>query len=422
MKRNAILFLFLIFSGLAVSQTETDWKEKASVITPEIRLGVTSESNDNFPETKLQKQWVIGLGRSHVTNPQEWAFRLKAPKTGMEISVTDFGNLDSLGIAVSVMPFLEFKAFRSEKFKIATAVGTSLFSKKYHPANNPNNRAVTTNITWAFKLYLYYQFLSTKNLDWRVGLGYSHHSNGHTKLMNQGYNSFMLGISADIHKPMAKEKIDVRETPINFQSTVYNYLAIRGGLGQNVFAEAFNEKKDVYTIAFEYGRVYDRTFKLGVGFYYRFYEHYYNYITDNESLVQAGRKYDYFKSNPWYYSTNLGVSVHGEVLLNHVGIDLQLGYNLHKPAYQLEWKINEGWEQTPREIPTYWELGELGSKYKIKHRISSRLGMKFYLIGMEKSPKNNLYFGIHLNANLGQADFTEMSLGYVRSFNFRVRD
>lgn len=233
MKRTAI-FLFLIFSGLAVAQTKTDWKEKASVITPEIRLGVTSESNDNFPETKLQKQWVVGLGRSHATNPEEWAFRLKAPKTGMEISLTDFGNPDSLGLALSVMPFLEFKAFRSERFKIATAVGASIFSKKYHPANNPNNKAVTTNITWAFKLYLYYWFLSTQNLDWRVGVGYSHHSNGHTKLMNQGYNSFMLGLSADIHKPSAKKEADLPEIPIHFQRSIYNYLTIRGGLGQNV--------------------------------------------------------------------------------------------------------------------------------------------------------------------------------------------
>lgn len=422
MKRNALLILFLMLSGLAVSQTENDWKDKASVITPELRLGVTSESNENFPKTKLQKQWVIGLGRTHVDNPQEWAFRLKAPKTGMEISVTDFGNLDSLGIAVSAMPFLEFKAFRSERFKIATAVGTSLFTKKYHPANNPHNRAVTTNITWAFKLYFYYRFLSTQNIDWRLGLGYSHHSNGHTRLMNQGYNSFMFSLSTDIHKPSSLDISHPSAAGLSYASTVYNYLAIRSGLGQNVFAEAFNKEKDVYTIALEYGRIYNRTFKLGVGMYYRYYEHYYNYIKNNESLVQAGREYDYLKSDPWYYATNLGISVHGEVFLNHIGIDLQLGYNLHKPTYQLEWKINEGWEQTPREIPTYWELGELGSKYKIKRRISSRLGMKYYLIGMEKSPRNNIYFGIHLNANLGQADFTEMSVGYVRSFNFRERE
>ncbi|HBC05935.1 MAG TPA: deacylase, partial [Aequorivita sp.] len=167
--------------------------------------------------------------------------------------------------------------------------------------------------------------------------------------------------------------------------------------------------------------VYNKTFKIGLGFYYRFYQHYYDYIEGNESLVQAGREFDYFKGNPWYYASNLGITVHGEIFLNHVGIDLQLGYNLHKPAYKLEWRINEGWDNTPRVISKTWVLGELDGSYKRKHRISSRLGLKYYLIGMEKAPKNNFYLGAHLNANLGQADFTELSFGYVHSFNFQER-
>ena len=73
----------------------------------------------------------------------------------------------------------------------------------------------------------------------------------------------------------------------------------------------------------------------------------------------------------------------------------------------------------PREIPENWMLGELDSKYKLKRLISGRLGLKYYLIGTKKSPVNNLYFGVYLNSNLGQADFSEMSLGYVYSFNFK---
>jgi hypothetical protein len=104
-----------------------------------------------------------------------------------------------------------------------------------------------------------------------------------------------------------------------------------------------------------------------------------------------------------------------------VGIDLQLGYNLHKPAYKMEWRINEGWDDTPREISRSWVLGELDGTYKKKYRISSRLGLKYYLIGMEKAPKHNFYVAASLNANLGQADFSELSLGYVQSLNFRDR-
>ncbi len=418
MKQQLTIF-FLFLSFLTLAQTETDWKKNAFTFTPEILVGLTMEANDGFPETKLQKQAVLNFGRYHNHNPQEWAQLLKGPKTGLSIGITDFGNLDSLGIAITAMPFIEFKAFGSERWKILTGMGASYFTKKFNEETNPQNQAVTTDITWAFRMYLYYQFLSTKNIDWRTGLGYSHHSNGHTRLLNQGYNSFLVSLSADIKSPLSRSIADTANILPNYKRTVYDYYAMRGGLGQNVFALAFNDKKNVYTIAGEYGRVYNNTFKIGIGFYYRFYQHYYDYIEGNESLVQSGREFDYFKSDPWYYATNLGVSIHGEIFLNHFGIDLQLGYNLHKPAYKMEWRINEGWDNTPREIPQSWVLGELDGSYKKKHRISSRLGLKYYLIGMEQAPKNNFYIGAHLNANLGQADFTELSFGYVHSFNFR---
>ncbi len=421
MRQQPTIF-FLFVTLISFAQNQGDWKKSAFTFTPEILVGLTMEANDGFPETKLQKQLILNFGRYHNNNPQQWAQRLKAPKTGLSLGITDFGNRDSLGIAISAMPFIEFKAFGSEKWSVLTGMGASYFTKKFNEETNPQNQAVTTDITWAFRMYLYYQFLSTKDLDWRLGLGYSHHSNGHTRLLNQGYNSFLVSLSADLKNPLGRAGITSHEKFPEYQKSVYSYIAVRGGLGQNVFALAFNDKRNVYTIAGEYGRVYNNTFKIGLGFYYRFYQHYYDYINGNESLVQAGREFDYFKGNPWYYASNLGITVHGEIFLNHVGIDLQLGYNLHKPAYKLEWRINEGWDNTPREIPKSWVLGELDGSYKKKHRISSRLGLKYYLIGMEQAPKNNFYVGAHLNANLGQADFTELSLGYVYSFNHRAQN
>lgn len=420
--KNQLTIFLLFVSFFSFAQTEDDWKKSALTFTPEILLGKTMEANDGFPDTKLQKQAILNFGRNHTNNPQQWAQRLKKPKTGLSIGVTDFGNLDSLGLGFTAMPFIEFKAFGSDRWKILTGMGASYFTKKFDAETNPQNQAVTTDITWAFRLYLNYQFLSTKKIDWRTGIGYSHHSNGHMRLLNQGYNSFLVSLSADIKNPLNRaEKIQTESIP-NYNKTVYNYLAVRAGLGQNVFALAFNDKKNVYTFAGEYGKVYNNTFKIGIGFYYRFYQHYYDYIEGNESLVQAGREFDYFRSNPWYYSTNLGLSLHGEIFLNHVGIDLQLGINFHKPAYKMDWRINEGWDNTPREIPEYWVLGELDGSYKKKQLISSRLGLRYYLFGMENAPKNNFYVGANLNSNLGQADFTELSFGYVHSFNFRERN
>lgn len=316
------------------------------------------------------------------------------------------------------MPTIEFNAFNKDRLKVLVGSGASYFNKKYHPITNPNNQAVSTDVTWSFRLFMYYKLLQTNTIDWRIGTGYYHHSNGHTRLPNQGYNSFLVSVSADI-----KNKNQVSDFPLkkhSFEKSSYDYVSFRYGLGINVLSKVHTDKKEVYTIAGDYGKVFNNTFKIGVGFYYRFYQMYYDYITDNESLVQDDREFDYFREDPWRYATNFGLAINGEFLLNHIGIDVGIGFNIHKPAYAIDWRINQGWSIVPREIPAdnnVIVLGEFNTKYKVKHIVSARMGLKYYLIGTHKSPKNNIFIGAHINTNLGQADFTEVNLGYVYNFN-----
>ncbi len=408
----------LVSTSSIIAQKNTNWVDTSLLVNTEILLGKTLEANVDFPTTKTQKQLIFNIGRYQSTNPQEWSQRLKGPKTGYSFGITDFGNRDSLGLAFSFMPFIKFNAFKSERISILSGMGASYLTKKFDEDKNPRNQAVTTDITWAFRMYLYYQFLSSKNVDLQLGLGYTHHSNGHTRLHNKGFNSYLLSLSVDIKNHLKAVSPTDFVAEKELKKTSYNYFTARGGLGQNSFALAFNKKNYVYTFAGEYGKVYNNTFKLGIGFYYRFYKHYYDYIEGDEWMVRTGKEFDYFKSAPFYYSTNLGVSLNGEVLMNHIGVEIQVGLNLHKPAYQLEWRINSGWDNTPREIPDGWVLGEFNNVFSYKKLISGRLGLKYYVIGTEKRPKNNLYVAAHINSNLGQADFSELSLGYVYSFNF----
>jgi len=415
-----ILTTFLLFlSVILYSQEEISNKKSNIIFTPEIMAGITAEANTNFPERDFHKAFSLNLGWKQDNNPQEWAQRLKAPRTGLRLGYSNFGNKDSLGYAITLMPTIEFNAFRKKDLKLIVGSGASYFNKKYHPLTNPNNQAVTTDITWSFRLFMLYHIFSTEKMDWRIGGGYSHHSNGHTRLPNQGYNSFLISLSADIKNSSKDFLIDNLKDISSFENSRYNYVSFRTGFGINVLSKVHTSKKEVYTLAGEYGRVYNNTFKIGIGFYYRFYQMYYDYIVDDESLVQDGREFDYFKENPWRYATNFGLSVNGEFLLNHIGIDLSLGFNIHKPAYAIDWRINQGWSVVPRVIPennTNIVLGEFNTKYKVKHIISARMGLKYYLIGTHKVPKNNIFIGANINTNLGQADFTEINLGYVHNF------
>ena len=419
--KKTILPIFLLFSfGVFAQQPDSLSKKTNFIISPELLLGITAEANSYFPDRGLQSQAIVSFGWEHDNNPQEWAHRLKGPRTGISIGYTNFGNTKKLGSAISVLPFIEFNVFKSKKLTIQVGTGASYFTEKFDPITNPNNEAVTTDFTWSFKLFSHYKVASTQKVDWRAGIGYSHHSNGHTRLPNQGFNSFLLSVSADIKNNTNPTFYSEKNNP-TFPKSNYNYFALRSGYGLQVLAKPFNEKKGVYVFSGEYGKVFNNTYKIGIGAYYRFYRHYYDYITNDESLVQDGREFDSFKKHPTWSASNLGIFVNGEVLLNHFGINLQIGFNLHKPGYKIDWRINQGWDVVPAEIPenSTIYLGEFDTKFKLKKLISSRLGLKYYLIGTKKAPKHNVFIGAFINSNLGQADFTELSFGYVHSFNFK---
>jgi hypothetical protein len=418
--QKTTFLLFLVFSLFLQAQEDVSVESNTVVITPEILLGKTLPSNFGFPETKPHKQLLFNISKNHENTPREWAQRLKGLHTGVSLGLTDFGQLDSLGIAISLIPNLEFNAFKSKRFKILTGLGISYFTKKYDPVTNPNNRAVSTDITWAFRFLIKYKLFSTNNIDWNLGIGLSHHSNGHTKLDNRGYNAIVGSISGALNNPFnnSKPQTLINTTPIPLlQNTKYSYLEFRAGHGWNVLAEAFNTTKAVYTISGEYGYVFNNVFKLGLGTHYRFYQHYYDYINNNESLVQDSREFEYLKQNPFKNATSLSLYLNTEILLDHFGLDFSVGYNLNKEAYQIDWRINEGWVNTPREIPEGWVLGEFNTKYNLKKSINTRLGIKYYLLSTHKKPKHNPYMAVHLNSNLGQADFTEITLGYTYSFS-----
>jgi hypothetical protein len=419
MKNTLIFLLILCFSNLKGQENN----HSPFSITPEIIFGVTNDSNTNFPRTKLQKQAIISFGWHNKKETQEWTSYIKNTKTGFSIGYTDLGNKSQLGEVFTLQPFLEFNAFRSEDLNVHIGSGVSYMTKKYNPISNEFNKAVSTDFTWSFRLFMYYDFIKSKEINWRVGTGFTHHSNGHSKLPNQGYNSLLISLGAEIEP--SKKKLSISEPLDKREKTVSNYYSIRSGLGLNVLSTAFDKKEEVYTISGEYGRIYNNTFKIGFGSYVRFYQNYYNYISNNESLVQDGREFSDLKSNAFLNSLNIGITANGELLLNHVGIDLQIGINLYKPAYKIDWRINQGWGDVPKiivEDPIYYRLGDVEESYfKVKRTVSARFGLKYYLKGTTEKTSNNFYIGAFINSNLGQADFTEFAFGYVKNFKSKSK-
>ena len=316
MHKFAPLIIFSIFISTAQEKNPKNFS-----ISPELLFGITGEPNTNFPDRGLQKQVFIRFGWQHTTQSDAWASYLKNVKTGLSIGVADLGNSAQLGTIFTFQPFMEFKSFKSEKFSTSIGFGSSYITKKFDPTTHKFNRAVSTHLNWSFRLFLYYTLLESEAIDWRAGLGYNHNSNGHAKLPNQGYNSFLLSLGAELNpsKPSYKTSTPT-SAPSNQFQIIFHVDWVTG------------TKKSVYTLSSDYGKVYNSILKLGVGAYVRFYETYYDYISNNESLVQNGREFSDLSSNAFTNALNIGISVKGELVLNHIGIEIQGGINIFKPA------------------------------------------------------------------------------------------
>lgn len=413
-----------MFTLISFGQQRSDTLKYSNFVAPEILLGTLSEPNTDFPEVGMQKTLYLTFGKYHNNSNQEWAYRLHYPKTGFSLGFSDYGNSEQVGRSYSLLPYAEFGLFGSQKLNALFGLGASYHDVQYDIKKNPYNKAVSTSFAWAFRGALTYDLFTFEHSKLRISLNYLHHSNGHVSLPNQGMNSFLLGASFETGIFRYKVLTYSAEEIPKFSRFTYNFLDIRFGLGQNVLSQIFNDRKAIYTAAFSYGKVINNTYKLSVGAHYRFYEHYYDYIKNEEELVLE--RYPQFLENPFGYASNFGIHGSGELLLNHFGVEFQLGFNIYKPAYQIDWILNQGYvfiAYDPDDEPYIAVVyGELDWYYEVKRTVSSRLGLKYYLFGTDKQPVHNFYVGAYINANLGQADFNELSFGYVYSFNFKGKN
>jgi Lipid A 3-O-deacylase (PagL) len=312
---------------------------------------------------------------------------------------------------------MEFELYKRWHFLMG--VGGSYMDTQYNLETNPFNKAITTKLNMSLRAFMYYTVFKNSKMNWRFGFGLIHHSNGHSRLPNQGLNSLLASISSTIGSKSSGTNFKEPLTKPKKVNTHQAYFSTRTGFGQNVLSEIFNDKKPVYTVALSAGKIVNKTFKFGGGFYYRFYKHYYDYIKNDEALVEE--KFPIFKTNPFGYASNFGLFGSVEILMDHFGFEFELGLNIHKPFYQIDWKLNAGYSFRNANNELIVKLGELDWYYEIKRTISSRIGLKYYFITNEKTPKHNLYLAAHINANFGQADFTELSFGYVYRAKLKER-
>ena len=408
-KNITLLFFIFCFASMTAQTNALATQKDYSFVGLGYAVGRTIPANFYFPETKEQQNINITFGKTNFKADVAWAKHLNYPKTGFLLSYTDFGNTREVGQAISFMPFMDCTIFNrwTKSMSLQTGLGGSYFNVLYDPVTNPTNLAISTHFSWSFRAFMYYRLFEKKDFNIKIGAGYIHNSNGHIRLPNSGLNSFLATLQSEFYIPK-KVKVIINDSLVDHQNDSRRYFSTRLGFGQKVLSKFDNATKNVNTFAFSFGKIKNRTYKYGVGFYYRFYEDYYDYIKNDGSIVTE--QYPNFKKHPARYASNIGVFGNFEILMSHISLEVEVGINLYKPAYKIDWQINKEKTVNGEYIPAKFDL-----YYDFKSVISSRLGLRYYALNTNKSPIHNLFLGGTINANLGQADFGEFSVGYVYS-------
>ena len=100
--------------------------------------------------------------------------------------------------------------------------------------------------------------------------------------------------------------------------------------------------------------------------------------------------------------------------MQHFSVETELGITLYRPFFETEYRLDA--TLINKKTGLYENGKAEGMNYTLKRFVSGKLGMKYYLINTNKAPKNNFYVGGHIVSRLGQADYSEFTLGYIHTF------
>ena len=195
MKKNILFFFFTIIIYTSFAQNNENYN--AFSISPELYVGQTFQPNSWFPKLNTHYMFGLSLEKKSTIFIEKWHNTLNLSSTGFSMYFSNFGNNDVVGNAISILPFVAINLNEPATISAKFGLGTSYFTNKYHPINNELNTAVSTDFTWAFLMSVSYNIHLKNERLLKVGLGYFHHSNGHTQLPNSGLNTALASVSTN---------------------------------------------------------------------------------------------------------------------------------------------------------------------------------------------------------------------------------
>ncbi len=346
----------------------------------------------HFPPNTFANVVELHLGYQ-TGGEQQWNKIFNYPRLGVSLIYQNLGNNQVLGQQFSMVPTVYFSTAHKEGAKVYAEIryglGLAIFNRPYNAVTNPTNDGAGANCTWQFTLGANLRWNFSRYLGLQLGGIWYHASDSHTVLPNVGVNNFGGYLGLVIMPYGAQPRVHTFDSiPLEGKW----HFNVRAGSGWNRKGSAFGYlTKDnvqdqgrypVYTLSVYASKRVAKVITVKAGLTYRYYQMYHSFLL-NDNTEPFNTLNIYLKSSAFFAFTGF------EFMLGHFPINLEAGINIYKPAYKPFYDSQE-----PSTPFNYWT----------KQLIPTRFGVNYYILDPYNHTRNNVFLGVNVCANLGQAD------------------
>jgi len=320
-----------------------------------------------------------------------WHQKLNYPSVGFVVNAGTLGNNQELGYTIGISPIMKLKFYETKTYKhfITAGLGLSYYSKPFNRISNPYNVMVGSHITALG--YASYNFSRPVSPYAALVLGISviHGSNGHIQIPNAGLNMPMLDVGIRFGTTRPDSIVHITHP----MPDKHLKLNIRFGMGVHERAGTISPvgtpKYAVYQASVYASKRFGYLSNVHLGVAAKYYNAYAHKI-EKDTVFPLAEKFN--------KSIACSLIAGYELMLNHFSVYAQGGLDVYKPFFR-QYTVIEDEKKGISKFVESW--------------FSSRIGFNYYFLNPANDNPFNAFIGTYVNADFGEADFAELTLGFV---------
>ncbi|HNW90559.1 MAG TPA: acyloxyacyl hydrolase [Bacteroidales bacterium] len=257
-----LLFVFVFFAASAQQQKKH---------SKNLRIDALAHYGFVVPHHKTMQH----LAQSHFPcfeinlseqthGKQLWEELFKYPLKGIGVFYSPLGNTPTLGHAISVYPYLNFRLTKGKKVNLyfRVAMGLGYLTKRFDAETNYKNIAIGSHLNLFIQLKYEMRWNITGRLGLSAGIALSHFSNAAFKIPNFGINipTLNMGFSYKLYK----DTPEVIKNEIPAADKKWQYSII-GRFGVNELYGAGGRKYPYYCLSGYFMKPLSIKRQIGIG-------------------------------------------------------------------------------------------------------------------------------------------------------------